>query len=137
MRFALVAAALAVLVAGPGHAYTTLGVAWPQGHAVPYYANLQSRDMSPEQAMQAFALAAEAWNATDANVSLVYAGATAVTMPTRNGFNEVFFSDDTSVPMGGQFWFWSVGGVLSEVDIMLRQGVRVFVAEDQACSGGS
>ena len=98
--------AIAALLSGVYlNAYVDSGRRWPTS-SVAYYVNPQSKYLSPDLAINAIRMAADAWNAAGANIRLVYSGTTSGASLTMNNKNELFFRDDENGSFAAETYSW-------------------------------
>jgi hypothetical protein len=138
LRFVLIAATLAMsaMLSRDTDAYTTSGVSWVQT-PVAYRVNAANLDL-PEDAVQAAVRAgADTWGQqSSAAFSFAYAGASAQTTNTNDGFNLVLFRNATNGSAIATTYWWSNSSGIIDADIVFWDAAYRFFSGTSGCVGG-
>ena len=128
-------------------AYNLLGASWLPAHNMNYYVNTASiSTMNPADALVDIQSAAIAWTTqTNANWTFTYAGTTNRIGFNNDGFNTVFFTNETNAMSGDSYFAftgcWWNGSLLLDCDIKVReQGGKYFTVNeicDPSAANGS
>jgi hypothetical protein len=103
-------------------AYVDSGRRW-NTTSVAYYVNPQSVYLSPSLAIGAVQSAAAAWNETNADIKLVYAGTTSGSSLTLNYKNEVFFRNGSNGSYAAETYsWWDSSNRYKDSDIVFYEG---------------
>jgi hypothetical protein len=137
IRFALVAAAVAVCLPDIGHAYVWGGYKWAN-RQVPYYVNPTNMDVSQSAALAAVQYGAATWTQqSNADFAFYYMGQTSGNSFTNNGKNEVFFRNGSNGGMVAETMRWFDGsGNLLDADIAFYDAAWTFFTGSSGCIGG-
>ncbi|MBI1748005.1 MAG: matrixin family metalloprotease [Acidobacteria bacterium] len=108
---------------------------WPDG-TVPFYVNPANDSGVPDDAViESMVGGTDAWGYVGAGFNFCYQGTTTRRTIARDGFNDVFFRNET---MGGAIaatYPWTQGGTYREFDIKFFEGSFQFFGISDACSG--
>ena len=117
-------------------AYVLKGYRWP-GSSVPYYVNSANLDLDPGLAEAAVRAGADTWaSQSDAQVALVYAGATTGSSIVNNSKNEVFFRNESNGTAIATTYSWYSGSNIVDTDVVFWDAAYKFYAGTTGCSGG-
>jgi hypothetical protein len=116
-------------------AYSLVGVTWGT-NTVRYYVNPRSKWVSENAAISAVQTAAATWNASAANIELVYSGTTTGTTVGMNYKSEIMFRDATSGSSAGSGYYWYDGtGKIVDGDVVVWEGGYQFFAGSGCYNG--
>ena len=127
---------LSVILLGSGYieAYVLSQYKWPTS-TVRYYVNPASVDLSDNGAISGVQSGAAPWNASRANINLVYAGTTTGTALKLNYKNEVFYRNTSSGYVAETYSWWDGSGRRIDSDIVMYEGNRQFYVNSGCLSG--
>jgi len=120
-RLALVLVLAGLPWAATHQAYTLLGPAWP-GSSEQYWVNPVNQDgLAPAAVIDAVRYAADQWSSSnpehDAYFDAIYAGTTTRQTIAYNGFNDVFFANESGGAIATAYTWW-IGDTIVESDIV-------------------
>ena len=136
-RFALLTAALAVVVTALPAAYYLNGPRWGT-RTVDYYINPANADVSEAAATAAIQAGADTWGSqSNADFRFYYVGRTSSSNLDYNGKNEVFFRNTSAgSTIAETYWWADGGGHLLDADIVFYDGGMQFFTGSSGCANG-
>ena len=138
-RTLTITCAFAVILVGAGAAaaYSLASASW-SNRTVSYFVNPANSDVAPSAALAALQAGAQVWSAqSNADIQLVYGGATTATTHSMNNRNEVFFSNaDGGGALAVTYTVFNSSGAMLDADIEFFDGDWRFFTGSTGCTGG-
>ncbi len=117
------------------YGFVWFGFSWPDGVST-YWVNTRNSSGVPDaDVIQSMNGAADAWAAVGASFNHCYQGTTTRSVVALNGFNDLFFSDETMSSVIAATYIWYNGPEYVEFDIKFFEGQFRFFGPYDTCAG--